>query len=154
MTDELIVWHYTTGLVWAHTTLKNKKDKWWKKGKKKNAHRMLLLGRAKHQMGEMTKCLPFYNVKAHFTTICCSQLDLIVNQIQVPLESIHRCSIDHLTSHFWCIKVTWKTRESTFIDNIARQIASKEKCSAWKPNLVWHPVSSSIVSLAFWEYLH
>ena len=117
---------------------------------------MLLLGRAKHQKGEMTKCLPFYNVKAHCTRICCSQLDLSVIQIQFPLASILQGGIDHLTSHFWCIKVTWKTRESIFIDNTEYQIAFKEeKRTARKPNcLRWHPVSSSVVSLAFSEYLH
>ena len=48
MTNEFIVWHYSTGLVWVHTTLKNKRTR------DRNAHRILLLGRAKHQKGEMT----------------------------------------------------------------------------------------------------
>ncbi|KAK7831409.1 hypothetical protein CFP56_027456 [Quercus suber] len=43
-------------------------------------------GRAKHQKGEVTKCLPFYNVKVHFTRICCSQLDLSASRSRSRLN--------------------------------------------------------------------
>lgn len=78
----------------------------WKKRKKF----MLDMKDKKWELGKSgLKCSLFYNVKAHLTRICCLQLKL--NPIELPFESVLGACIYHFTSHLWWIR--WPTVTNT-----------------------------------------